>query len=68
MGTGANLDLQGPTHDERFTAWWAHFERLGATPGAYRELARIFTDLDIRSVLPVGGAPRSSCIGPATGS
>jgi class 3 adenylate cyclase len=57
MGTGANLDLQGPTHDERFTAWWAHFERLVATPGAYRELARIFTDLDIRSVLPLVRSP-----------
>jgi len=57
MGTGDNLQLQGPSHDERFKAWWAHFERLVATPGAYRELARIFTALDIRSVLPLIQAP-----------
>ncbi len=57
MGTGENLDLQGPSHDERFKEWWARFERLVATPGAYRELARIFTDLDVRSVLPLIRAP-----------
>ena len=57
MGTGENLDLQGPSGDERFKRWWAHLERLVATPGAYRELARIFTDLDIRSVLPLISAP-----------
>jgi pimeloyl-ACP methyl ester carboxylesterase len=39
MGTGENLDLQGPSHDERFKQWWARFERLGASPGAWRELA-----------------------------
>jgi len=53
MGTGENLDLQGPSHDRAFKDWWARFERLVATPGAYRELARIFTDLDIRQVLPL---------------
>jgi class 3 adenylate cyclase/pimeloyl-ACP methyl ester carboxylesterase len=57
MGTGENLDLQGPSHDERFKGWWAHFERLVATPGAYRELARIFTGLDVRGVLPLIQAP-----------
>ena len=25
MGSGRNLDLQGPTHDERFARWWARF-------------------------------------------
>jgi class 3 adenylate cyclase len=57
MGTGENLDLQGPSHDERFKGWWAHFERLVATPGAYRELAQIFSDLDVRGVLPLIQAP-----------
>jgi class 3 adenylate cyclase len=51
MGTGENLDLQGPSFDQRFKEWWARFERLVATPGAYRELARIFTELDVRQVL-----------------
>jgi pimeloyl-ACP methyl ester carboxylesterase len=59
MGTGENLDLQGPSglEDERFGLWWARFERLVATPGAYRELAEIFRDLDVRAVLPAIQAP-----------
>jgi pimeloyl-ACP methyl ester carboxylesterase len=52
MGTGKNLDLQGPSHDDRFPKWWARFERLGASPGAWRELQEIFWHMDIREVLP----------------
>jgi pimeloyl-ACP methyl ester carboxylesterase/class 3 adenylate cyclase len=59
MGSGANLDLHAPSqaHDDRFRRWWARFERLVATPGAVTELARIFTELDIRRVLPAIQAP-----------
>lgn len=59
MGTGQNLDLQGPSgaDDPRFVRWWARFERLVATPSAYRELAAIFRDLDVRAVLPSIQAP-----------
>jgi pimeloyl-ACP methyl ester carboxylesterase len=57
MGTGANLDVQGPSFDGPFKEWWSRFERLVATPGAYRELASIFTELDIRQVLPLVQAP-----------
>ncbi|MFZ2016632.1 MAG: adenylate/guanylate cyclase domain-containing protein [Nocardioides sp.] len=59
MGTGKNLDLQGPSGlaDPRFVRWWARFERLVATPSAYRELAGIFRDLDVRPVLPSIQAP-----------
>lgn len=59
MGTGQNLDLQGPSavDDPAFVRWWARFERLVATPSAYRELAEIFLDLDIRAVLPSIQAP-----------
>jgi class 3 adenylate cyclase len=57
MGTGENLEVQGPSHDERFKKWWARFERLVATPGAYLELARIFTELDVRQVLPAIQSP-----------
>jgi class 3 adenylate cyclase len=52
MGTAKNLDLQGPSHDERLKRWWARFERLGASPGAWREMAEILGQLDIRHVLP----------------
>jgi pimeloyl-ACP methyl ester carboxylesterase/class 3 adenylate cyclase len=59
MGTGANLDLQGPSalDDPAFVRWWARFERLVATPGAYRELADILSGLDVRAVLPSIQAP-----------
>jgi pimeloyl-ACP methyl ester carboxylesterase len=57
MGTGKNLDVQGPSHDERFVRWWARFERLGASPGAWQELQEIFWHLDIRQVLPNIHAP-----------
>lgn len=51
MGTAQNLDLQGPNHDPNFRRWWARFERLGASPGAWRELAEILGQLDVRQVL-----------------
>ena len=59
MGTGRNLSFQAPSlvGDERFVRWWARFERLVATPGAYRELAQILTDLDVRQVLPTIHVP-----------
>ena len=52
-GTGQNLALQAPSvaADERFVTWWARFERLVASPSAYEELGRIFTDVDVRDVL-----------------
>lgn len=57
VGTGDNLDLQGPSYDARFKQWWARFERLVATKAAYLELARIFSELDIRRVLPAVQSP-----------
>jgi pimeloyl-ACP methyl ester carboxylesterase len=59
MGTGKNLDLQGPSGlaDPSFVRWWARFERLVATPTAYRELAEVFSNLDVRAVLPSIQAP-----------
>ena len=52
MGTAKNLDIQGPSGDERFKRWWARFERLGASPGAWREIAEILAEIDVRQVLP----------------
>jgi pimeloyl-ACP methyl ester carboxylesterase/class 3 adenylate cyclase len=59
VGTGLNLVLQAPSvaHDERFSSWWARFERLVASPSAYEELGRIFTDVDVREVLPAIHVP-----------
>ena len=59
MGTGKNLDLQAPSvaGDERFVGWWARFERLVASPSAYEELAGIFTEMDVREILPAIHVP-----------
>jgi pimeloyl-ACP methyl ester carboxylesterase len=59
MGTGKNVSLQAASlaGDGRFVEWWARFERLVATPGAYRELAEILSDLDVREVLPAIHVP-----------
>ena len=57
MGTGENLFLQGPNYDARLKTWWARFERLGASPGEWRELAEILGQIDVRSVLPHIQAP-----------
>jgi class 3 adenylate cyclase len=53
MGTGKNVSMQAPSlaEDRVFVDWWARFERLVATPSAYRELAQILNDLDVREVL-----------------
>ena len=57
MGTGQNLSLQGPSHDPALQHWWARFERLGASPGAWRELAEIWGRVDVRQVLDLIQAP-----------
>ena len=59
VGTGRNLALQAPTvaDDAEFRRWWARFERLVASPGAYHELATILTSVDVRDVLPVIHVP-----------
>jgi pimeloyl-ACP methyl ester carboxylesterase len=57
MGTAKNLDIQGPSADASFTKWWARFERLGASPGAWLELQEVFGSLDVRRVLPHVQAP-----------
>ncbi len=59
VGTARNLALQAPSTvgDTRFGRWWARFERLVASPSAFRELAGILTDMDVRSVLPAIRVP-----------
>jgi class 3 adenylate cyclase len=59
MGTGKNLDLQGPSGlgDPEFVRWWARFERLVASPSRFREIARVLGGIDVRSVVPSVQAP-----------
>lgn len=58
-GTGAMLPFYAPTlaKDPDFYAWWAKFERLGASPSAVIELRKNNAEIDVTSVLPSIQAP-----------
>jgi pimeloyl-ACP methyl ester carboxylesterase/DNA-binding CsgD family transcriptional regulator len=58
-GTGASLHSFAPgmLDNARFAEWWARFERLGATPAAAMQLARMNAEIDVRSVLPTIRVP-----------
>jgi class 3 adenylate cyclase len=52
-GTAASLSAFAPTKvtDERFTQWWARFERLSASPSAAIMLMRMNSQIDVRHVI-----------------
>lgn len=58
-GSGASLEAFAPSKvgDDRFTAWWARFEQLGASPSAVIALMRMNTEIDVRHVLPTIRVP-----------
>jgi class 3 adenylate cyclase len=59
MGSGRNLDLQGPSGegDPSFVRWWARFERLVASPARFREIAKVLGGVDVRSIVSSVQAP-----------
>ncbi len=52
-GTGSSLKNFAPNMvaNERFRAWWARFERLGASPAGAIALARMNSRIDVRGIL-----------------
>jgi class 3 adenylate cyclase len=52
-GTGTMLDLEAPSRasDERFRAWWARCERLGATPEDAVAGVKVNLSRDVRPLL-----------------
>jgi DNA-binding CsgD family transcriptional regulator len=58
-GTGASLKSFAPgmIGNARFRDWWARFERLGASPAAAAALARMNSEIDVRSLLPAVRVP-----------
>jgi pimeloyl-ACP methyl ester carboxylesterase/DNA-binding CsgD family transcriptional regulator len=58
-GTGATLRhfAPGRVNDPHFSAWWARFERLSASPTAAIALARMNAAIDVRGVLADIRAP-----------
>ncbi len=52
-GQGINIALMAPSRagDEQFRRWWARYERLGASPGAYVAHFRMNIDINVTHVL-----------------
>jgi pimeloyl-ACP methyl ester carboxylesterase/DNA-binding CsgD family transcriptional regulator len=44
-------------HNEAFVRWWGQYRRLGASPGAAADLARMNAQIDVRHLLPRITAP-----------
>jgi len=59
FGEGLMLDTGAPSvaNDERIRAWAGRAERLGLTPTSFRELIKMNSSFDARSVLPAVSAP-----------
>jgi len=57
IGSIARLERQGPTAISELSHWWPRFERSVATPERFRELGAIFSDIDVRAVVPSIQAP-----------
>jgi pimeloyl-ACP methyl ester carboxylesterase len=57
IGSIARLERQGPTAIGELSHWWPRFERSVATPERFRELGAIFSDIDVRAVVPSIQAP-----------
>lgn len=58
-GGAVDLDILAPSAagDEAFRTWWAAYLRRSASPGAALALARMNTEIDIRSILPAIRVP-----------
>jgi class 3 adenylate cyclase len=51
------LIAPGAASDLRLQEWWAHYERLAASPGQFADVTSLNLDIDVRSVLPTIQAP-----------
>lgn len=58
-GIGASPEAFAPsrTADREFRAWWARFERVGASPAAAITLMRMNAEIDIRAIVPAIRVP-----------
>lgn len=58
-GGVVDIEILAPSvaHDERFRHWWASYLRHSASPNRALALARMNTEIDIRSILPAIRVP-----------
>jgi class 3 adenylate cyclase len=58
-GRGAWLDVYAPSaaDDPAFSRWWAHYQRVAASPAMAKAVIRLAAEIDIRDVLPAISVP-----------
>jgi class 3 adenylate cyclase len=56
-GTLAFAEYFAPAGDERFSQWWAAYQRAGASPSAAAALGRANWEIDVRPLLSAVRAP-----------
>jgi class 3 adenylate cyclase len=58
-GQGVWLDVYAPSvaADPEFARWWAHYQRVAASPAMAKAVVRLAAEIDIRDVLPAISAP-----------
>jgi class 3 adenylate cyclase len=58
-GDGDTVGLLAPSmaSDPHFTAWWARYERVAATPNTAAAMIRMNAEIDVRAVLPTIRVP-----------
>ena len=58
-GKGLWLDVYAPSvaADPEFARWWAHYQRVAASPAMAKAVVRLAAEIDIRDVLPAISAP-----------
>jgi pimeloyl-ACP methyl ester carboxylesterase/class 3 adenylate cyclase len=58
-GDGVGLSAWAPSvaNDAGFREWWAHLQRVAASPGMIRSHFKLYPEIDIRSVLPAIHTP-----------
>ena len=59
-GTGESAPMAAPVitgRDPDFKAWWGRWERLSASPGTVLKREELFSQLDVREILPRVQAP-----------
>jgi class 3 adenylate cyclase len=51
MGVGLGAWAPSRAKDEAMRAWWAEYQRLGASPGMARKLFDMYLEFDVRDIL-----------------
>jgi pimeloyl-ACP methyl ester carboxylesterase len=54
---GLRITMPSMAEDDEFVRWWAMFQRMSISPGAFLDLVRMNMDMDVSAVLPAIRVP-----------